>query len=146
MIEPRRVYKLVERRLSTLPELRRAVADYRADSGVARRPNGGGGRCYVSDPTAAAAIRELSPIRAVTIGVGKDRETVRNPERWIAVIDHVLQSRDATIRQALVMRYECGYSVIKTAMRCYAGERTVYDWLRDFVSDVALLAAAEKLV
>lgn len=57
-----KIYKKVERRLYTYNELRRAVLDARAEmDGRKGGMEGGGGHAFVSDPTAAQAIKHFTP-------------------------------------------------------------------------------------
>ena len=60
-------------------KIRRIVKETRIDSVKPEIKNGSG----LSDPTASAAIRNLSPLPAITVC----GETLKFPESWLAVID-----------------------------------------------------------
>ena len=143
-----RIYKTVERRLYTLDALREATVDARADMEAKRvGMQGGGGHAFVSDPTAATAIKHFTPVRSVLISDGRGNiEEVRRPETWLYVIDGALSQLEDFKRNVIEARYKKKHRVIKVSMENPVGERTVYDWCRDFVHEVSLWAVAYGLV
>lgn len=143
-----KVYKTVERRLYTLDALRDAVIDARAEMDARKAGmQGGGGHAYVSDPTASSVIKHFTPIRSVLISDGRGNvEEVYKPEKWLYIIDEALKELDEYRRDAITARYQKRHRVIKISLDNPAGERTIYDWCKDFVHEVSLMAVAHGLV
>ena len=77
-------------------DIRRAVSEERAARKRRGSTIGGVQDSHLSDPTAAAAISNLTPIKAVRVsGAG----TVVNPELWIKAIEVGLSSCEEDIRE-----------------------------------------------
>lgn len=71
--------------------IREAVQEKRSVKGG--HTGGSGGHCYISDPTAITAIRNIEEVSCVYIeygpntGTGRERKRLRYPERWLKVIN-----------------------------------------------------------
>lgn len=143
-----KIYKAVERRLYTYENLRRAVIDARAErDGKKGGMEGGGGHAFVSDPTAAQAIKHFTPLRAVLISDGRGNvEEVYRPEKWLYVIDSVFRQLDDDKRAVIKARYLDKKPTINISINYPAGQRTVYNWCSDFVQELSLLALDAGLV
>lgn len=139
----KQTYKQIEWVLYHYRAIARAVRDRRLEKVTTK--HGGGGR-GISDPTGATVIKMNQPIARIRIGIGRKAHTVIKPETWLSVVDNTLARQEAIRQRAFVMRYIQGKSVIETAMECYAQQRTIYGWCREFVSEVAIEAARKKLI
>ena len=115
-------HKKVEYALRHEAEIRRLVRDAKLDSqppDKAAGPPGGGG---ISDPTAAQAVRELTPVRAVVMHSG---DTLYKPETWLRVVDSVY-AQAAEYERAVAKYFFAGHSRIETQMKYNISERNVY--------------------
>lgn len=143
-----KIYKTVERRLYTLDALRLAVRDARAErDGKHGHVEGGGGHCFISDPTASQAMKQITPLHSVLIADGRGNiEAVHQPEKWLSVIDGALRQLDDDKRRVVKERYKDKRRVLAITIDAPAGERTVYTWCKEFVHEVSLLAVAYGLI
>lgn len=143
-----KVYKTVERRLYTLDALRMAVRDARAElDGKHGTMEGGGGHCFISDPTAAQAMKQMTPLHKVMIADARGNlEEVHQPEKWLYIIDGALRQLDDDRRNVIKARYHDKRRVVNITIDNPAGERTVYTWCHEFVHEVSLLAVAYGLI
>lgn len=143
-----KIYKTVERRLYTYDELRKAVIDARAEmDGRKGVMEGGGGHAFVSDPTAAQAIKHFTPLKCVLISDGRGNvEEVYRPEKWLYVIDSVFRQLDDDKRAVIKARYLEKKPTLNISINYPAGQRTVYNWCSDFVQELSLLALDAGLV
>lgn len=143
-----KIYKTVERRLYTLDALRLAVRDARAErDGKHGHVEGGGGHCFISDPTAAQAMKQITPLHSVLIADGRGNiETVHQPEKWLYLIGSVYQQMDPDKKSVIKARYWDKKPTINISINYPAGQRTVYTWCNEFVQELSLLALNEGLV
>lgn len=132
----------------TYNELRRAVLDARAEmDGRKGVMEGGGGHAFVSDPTAAQAIKHFTPLRAVLISDGRGNiEEVYKPEKWLYLIGSVYQQMDPDKQAVIKARYWDKKSTVNISINYPAGQRTVYTWCKEFVHEVSLLVVAYGLI
>lgn len=139
--------KLIERRFFQEDKIRRAVFEARHDSGGGKTGGGGSGHAFVSDPTASAAMREVSPLRAVEIELGKNEtETVKWPEKWLAVIEATYRRYEKGVgAQILKDRYR-GESPVKTCMENYISRTTYYSVVSEIDSFAMMCACQVGLV
>lgn len=79
-------------------KIKRAVRVKRLDTGTHKGKASAGRSGYISDPTAATALRELTPVRIVYV----DTHKIVNPEKWLRVIsatyDHLSELQAKIIR------------------------------------------------
>lgn len=105
---------------------------------------GGGpsGHSYVSDPTAAQAIRATVEVRSVMI----DGRRLEWPERWLDVISAVRNwcGKD-TIRAEIFKRRYKGDSYLSTCHKLHIAERTYHYALHD-IRVFAVQCAAQAQV
>lgn len=143
-----KIYKVVERRLYTCENLRRAVIEARAEmDGRKGVMEGGGGHAFVSDPTAAQAVKQMTPLHSVLIADGRGNiETVHQPEKWLYLIGSVYQQMDPDKKSVIKARYWDKKPTINISINYPAGQRTVYTWCNEFVQELSLLALNEGLV
>lgn len=117
-----------------------AVAEARAgghqsDGETARRST-------TPDPTAAAAIRNMSPLDKVVLDNGA---VVRRPELWLEIIEYAYG--ECTPWERKVMRYFWdGHSAISTSLKYHVGERTIYYLRQEMISVATHLACQHGLV
>ena len=143
-----KIYKTVERRLYTYDELRKAVIEARAEmDGRKGVMEGGGGHAFVSDPTAAQAIKHFTPLRAVLISDGRGNiEEVYKPEKWLYLIGSVYRQMDHDKQAVIKARYWEKRKTVNISINYPAGQRTVYTWCNEFVQELSLLALDAGLV
>lgn len=143
-----KIYKIVERRLYTLDALQAAVRDARAErNGKKGVMGGGGGHCFISDPTAAQAMKQMTPLHSVLIEDGRGNiEEVLKPETWLHVIESALRQLDEDKKRVIKARYRDKRRVINISIDNPAGERTVYTWCKEFVHEVSLMALAAGVI
>ncbi len=98
----------IEKRFYQYEKIKKAVWEARNDSGVGRTGGNSTGHAFVSDPTANVAIKEVMPIKTVTIKIGKyDTETIKQPEKWLQVIETTYKHyAGKTIEKLLQQRYK----------------------------------------
>lgn len=105
--------KLVENRLSMYRQIKRAVAEYRADCNCNGK-SGGDGIAYKADPTANKAIKNLTPISKLTITTEKGEViTVNRPDLWLNVAETTFEHFDDVImRKVMIYKfiYHGGYT------------------------------------
>ncbi|WP_196606610.1 hypothetical protein [Pectinatus frisingensis] len=77
----------IEKRFYQYEKIKKAVWEARNDSGIGRTGGNSTGHAFVSDPTANVAVKEVMPIKSVTIKVCNDTETIKQPEKWLQVIE-----------------------------------------------------------
>lgn len=72
-------------------DIRRAVVETRAKAS-SRTGGGSSSHCYVSDPTATEAIRNVTEVIQISIEYGprglygREKKKIKYPERWLKVI------------------------------------------------------------
>jgi hypothetical protein len=100
------------------------------------------GHSYVSDPTAAQAIRQAEEVYRVDVG-GRPLEW---PERWLTVVNAVRQwcGRDA-IRAEIFKRRYSGESYKSTCHAIHIADQTYHFALKE-IRGFALQAAAQAQV
>jgi len=100
------------------------------------------GHTYVSDPTAAQAIRQAEELSFVEVG-GRHLEW---PERWLMVVRAVRQwcNRDV-VRSEIFKRRYTGESYISTCYALHVAEQTYHFALKE-IRGYALQAAAQAQV
>ncbi len=77
----------IEKRFYQYEKIKKAVWEARNDSGIGRTGGNSTGHAFVSDPTANVAVKEAMPIKSVTIKVCNDTEIIKQPEKWLQVIE-----------------------------------------------------------
>ena len=77
----------IEKRFYQYEKIKKAVWEARNDSGIGRTGDNSTGHAFVSDPTADVAVKEVMPIKSVTIKVCNDTEIIKQPEKWLTVIE-----------------------------------------------------------
>lgn len=124
--------KLIERRFFQEDKIRRAVFEARHDSGGGKTGGGGSGHAFVSDPTASAAMREVSPLRAIEIETGKNEtETIKWPEKWLAVIEATYRHYSGGVVEQLLKRRYAGENHVQTCMELCISQNVYYCMLRE---------------
>ena len=72
-------------------DIRRAVVEKRAKAN-SRTGGGSSSHCYISDPTAAEAIRNVTEVIQISVEYGprglygREKKKIKYPERWLKVI------------------------------------------------------------
>ena len=66
---------------------------------------------------------------------------------WRNVIESVLiKYQDSEKGRLIELRYFRGKSEVQICMELYISKRLYYDWIKEILHDVALMAAYEKLI
>lgn len=66
---------------------------------------------------------------------------------WRNVIDSVITKYQDTEKGRLIeLRYFRNKSEVQICMELYISKRLYYDWIKEILQDVALMAAYEKLI
>lgn len=138
--ERKRAYKRVEWMLNHWRAIERAVIEARLD--VPRSQNVGGHGGFVSDPTASAAMRNLTLLKSVMV----DDEIVRNPERWLKVIDMVYNQCSDLEKQIFHKRYLEKVNPTRTAIDLFMAETTYFDIVNGIKSYAVELALQDGLI
>jgi len=139
--ERKRAYKRIEWMFRHWRKLERAVLEAREDR--PRNQNIGGGHGgYVSDPTASTAIRNITPIKFVEV----DDELVRQPERWLSLMEHVYSQCSDVEKQVFHKRYFERVNPTRTAIDLYMAETTYFDLLNGIKSYAVEVALQDGLI
>lgn len=78
----------IEKRFYQYEKIKKAVWEARNDSGINKTGGNSSGHAFVSDPTANVAIKTATPLKSIVIETGKyTTEVIKNPEKWIAIIE-----------------------------------------------------------
>lgn len=72
-------------------EIRDAVYAARHDIPKEVLAQGGGGGSHIGNPTESAALRNITPLKSVSIGKGAAEMELDWPETWLKVIDHTYE-------------------------------------------------------
>ena len=133
-------YRLVERVLRNQRSIERAVKEARLQP---RGHSGGSaGHAFVSDPTAQQAVRLATELKVVTLD---DGWTLRMPERWLTIVNHLYAECPATESNAMRYYYS-GHTAVETGLHCAMDESTVYRIRQEFRHMATELACQYGLV
>lgn len=133
----RKLFRIIEKHLYFQKQIELAVAEARADQQSNKgHIEGGGGRTFISDPTAQAAIKLATPLKLVEVpGMG----TVYFPEDWITVLEASYAAQGEKKRQLLRRRYyRHNASAIRLGIDYGMSTKSVYNVCTEFVTDIAL--------
>lgn len=123
-------------------EICRAVMDTRATMVATRVGGNGSGIAVMSDPTAQAAIKNLTPLQCVILDAG---DKVLHPELWIASIAAGYDNCDDDERRMIESVY-AGNAVADVAERNSVDQSVIYRLLGEMVNVVMSIAAYHRLV
>ena len=138
-----RAYKLVEYILRNDEAIKNAIVEARLKQSIGGDTGGSGsGHAMVSDPTAMAAIKQISRIKSVVLD---DGNTVYHPEKWLMVLNYLYSVFPKTERRAVRYFYN-GHSAVETSMRFETSERNFYYMREDFRQACVELACQCGLV
>lgn len=135
-----KAYRLVEKVLRNQHGIERAVKEARLQPGG--HSGGCAGHAFVSDPTAQQAVRLATELRAVTLD---DGWTLRSPERWLTIVNHLYAECPATESNAMRYYYS-GHNAVETGAHCAMDESTVYRIRQEFRHMATELACQYGLV
>lgn len=97
---------------------------------------------FVSNPTAAEAIRNLTPLKSVTVG----HDIVYNPETWVSVIDSVYDKLDGCDRRIVTDTFIKGNRWEKVIADNHIDKNAYYRRRDRIVSLIAIKAACAGIV
>lgn len=130
--------KIIETMLRRECDIRLAVKQYRCD----RAGGGNAARLgVISDPTANEALRNIEPIKRVTLA---DGTTIERPEDWLMIIDSAYAqfADNNTMLEALQMRFRRGVYYKSVCRRFHISEGSFYFGVRTMMN-FALAAACQ---
>lgn len=134
-------YNMAERILRNYDALIDAVREVRSTRKHSSI-SGGGGKAYISDPTAQTAITNLTPLAVAEL---PDGYKVRQPERWISIIARAYREFPKNESEAIRLLYT-GKTAVWTGIMFGLDESTVYRIRSDFRQYVVELACQYGLV
>lgn len=148
MILGKKTLNYIESKFFNYQKIKEAIADTRALQDTKGGVTGGGGHSRVSDPTAASAIRHLSLLHSVNIGIGLWDAKVYDPEKWVKIMDYCFAVYKNTLTGNLVERRYIKNEPPELTMRVMgiSSKSTYYSWRDDFATMAAMLAVAEDLL
>ncbi|WP_432748218.1 hypothetical protein [Pectinatus frisingensis] len=133
----------IEKRFYQYEKIKKAVWEARNDSGVGRTGGNSTGHAFVSDPTANVAVKEVMPIKTVTIKIGKyDTETVKQPEKWLQVIEATYNHYSEGIVIDLLKHRHSNEPYQQTCMNLHISSSTYYQMIVE-VQQYALACACQ---
>ena len=135
-----KAYRLVEKVLRNQRGIERAVKEARLQPGG--HSGGCAGHAFVSDPTAQQAVRLATELSVVTLD---DGWTLRMPERWLTIVNHLYAECPATESNAMRYYYG-GHNAVETGAHCAMDESTVYRIRQEFRHMATELACQYGLV
>lgn len=140
-LDRKRAYKRVEWMLYRWKKLEQAVFEARND-----RPReqvaAGVSINRISDPTASTAIGNITSLKAVIV----DDEVVRNPEKWLQLINMIYNQCSEIERKIFVRRYIDKAKPTRIATDLYMADTTYFDIVNGIKSYAVELALQNGLV
>jgi len=141
-----RTFKKVERYFYLYEKIVQAVEEARDNAlyGTSHRDKtGGGGHCFLSDPTANRATTLADPIRRVEV----DGEIIKRPEDWIKIVEMTRRRYSKTLMgEFIVRRYSRNEDVIKTCNEMAIDRSTYYNWREDIITFAAMACCQAGLM
>ena len=137
MIDELIVYHNIEERFKQYREIKQAIKNCRQDRCVPHWFISG--HAKISDPTANAAIANLTPLKAVNIGTTR----VEKPEMWINLYDAVKAHFDDSnkiISRYMDMMYLQNISRNRICNDLYIGVTTYYRYRNEIVVYATMVA------
>lgn len=137
-------YRYIEKILYKQNDLEFAIEDARAEQ-IANKgfKSGGGGRSFISDPTAQKAIKMATPLKSVFVpGLGD----VDRPEELRSILEQAYANEREWRRQLLRKRYRVGTSIKMLSIDYDRSEKTVYNICSTFVVDVGMRLASKNFI
>lgn len=127
--------------------IEKAINDKREDMCLQKTGGGSSNHAFVSDPTCQKAIRNIMPVGTVMVEYGPKIagkcgvKTLRNPEKWLYVIDNTWSFFDGKPAcKVMTMRYKKGHTNMfyvareldLSVQRCYVLLDDVHRYLIDY--------------
>jgi len=110
-------------------------------------PSGGNGHAHISDPTANAAVKRATPLKAVYITTPRGEEKISKPESWLNVIDGTFRCYKSLLAGECMrdryVKHEKPESIM--VKRCIS-RSSFYSWRDEFLRDAVLFAISEGLI
>lgn len=101
---------------------------------------------FVSDPTQNEAIKNLTPVKYVTIFKGTTEYIVKSPEEWIECIDKVMNGMDVQDRNLVIIAFWKSHSWRSATMELAMDKDTFYRRRDKIISLFAIEAASRGLI
>ena len=148
MVLGKKTLQVIENKFFNYAKIKAAIIDARAEQDSKGGFTGGdSGHSRISDPTAATAIKHVSPLASVYIKDGLFDMKVHNPEKWLKVMDYTFNVyKNQLVGIMAQRRYIKGEKPDYTYDNMGIGMRTYYDWRDDFVTQAAIFAIGEGLI
>lgn len=124
-------------------DIKRAISEKRARMAAHRKEIGGVQKNKISDPTAAQAIRNMTPIDSVLVrGLG----VVYSPELWMKAIEEGFEACSDDVKAVARSGLFGKKSVVYVSMHQNIDPKTVYKKRAEAVTAMAVAAAKHGLV
>lgn len=149
MILGKKTLKSVENKFFNYQKIKDAIIDARAEQDSKGGFTGGdNGHSRVSDPTAIAALKHITPLHYVTIKDGLWDIKVYNPEKWISIIEYCFGIYHETLTGKLAERRYLKSETPEFTMGEMGinSKSTYYAWRDDFATMAVMLAVAEGII
>lgn len=147
---------LIEFALSHINELRDAIVEKKAGASGGHTGGTGSGHAFVSDPTANAAVRMVSPVDTVEVHFGpaicgeREHLVVRYPEKWLKVAvqtkAHFAQEPDKGIALFYESKYNACDHWSRTCQKLRISRGSYYSYRKDVLYFAALFAVHEGIL
>lgn len=149
MILGKKTLKSVENKFFNYQKIKDAIIDARAEQDSKGGFTGGNnGHSRVSDPTAIAALKHVTPLHYVTIKDGLWEIKVYDPEKWITIIDYCFGVYGSTLTGQLVTRRYLKAESPEVTMgeMGISSKNTYYAWRDDFATLAVMLAVGDGIL
>lgn len=144
LIEPQ--LKKVEKYFINRKRIQAKVDELKAER-VAKGSHEGGGGSGISDPTASEAMKNVEPIKFITLDEGAYEEVIYQPIEWLEVVSETYTAhKEQLAGAAMAYRYE----ICKKPDVIYGllgiGKQLYYNLRAEFLQDAVLLAVEKGLL
>lgn len=119
---------------------------FEAQHDPATQKTGGGGRAFISDPTARQAMRNFDEVRCVMVPYGaningrRDIRKVKHPQRWLEVTSSLRALYGGSVQWEIVeLKYVKGLeqsailATLRDKYQLEIGRSNYYDMVRDVI-------------
>lgn len=149
MILGKKTLKSVENKFFNYQKIKDAIIDARAEQdSKGGFTDGDNGHSRVSDPTAIAALKHITPLHYVTIKDGLWDIKFYNPEKWISIIEYCFGVYNNSLTGELAKRRYIKHETPEFTMgeMRISSKNTYYSWRDDIAMMAVMLAVGEGII